>query len=100
MSVQLDIPNVCYQRLGSRFVVPVHTGVPRFSWYGSVTVDFDLLHGSVTVNFDRYRVCSSYRPVQGGLCTGTYRPYRAVQGGMENLGLADMPIFSDASYNL
>ncbi|RWW12691.1 hypothetical protein GW17_00023628 [Ensete ventricosum] len=26
--------------------------------------------GSVTVDFDRYRVCSSYRPVQGGPHTG------------------------------
>ncbi|RZR73193.1 hypothetical protein BHM03_00021288 [Ensete ventricosum] len=44
----------------TRFAVPVHTGIPRFGrvWYGSITIDFD-----------RYRVCSSYRPVQGGLRT-------------------------------
>ncbi|RZR79651.1 hypothetical protein BHM03_00005441 [Ensete ventricosum] len=41
------------------FAVPVHTGVPRFGRYGPVTIDFD-----------RYRVCSLYRPVQGGLHTG------------------------------
>ncbi|RZS16554.1 hypothetical protein BHM03_00048559 [Ensete ventricosum] len=72
----------------SQNAVPVHTGIPKFGWYGSVTIDFD-----------HYRVCSSYHPVQSGPRTaryravrvpvnhrtGTYRPYRVVQGGPENL---------------
>ncbi|RWV82429.1 hypothetical protein GW17_00056073 [Ensete ventricosum] len=41
--------------------------------------------------------CSSYRSIpayrdlagMGGPCTGTYRPYRAIQGGTENLGTHD-----------
>ncbi|RZS16696.1 hypothetical protein BHM03_00048734, partial [Ensete ventricosum] len=43
---------------------------------------------SVTVDFDRYRVCSSYRPVQGGPRTSksSDRYVPPVPGGMENLG--------------
>ncbi|RZR80399.1 hypothetical protein BHM03_00006430 [Ensete ventricosum] len=45
----------------ARFAIPVRTSVLRFGRYGSVTVDFD-----------RYRVCSSYCPVQGGPRTGEH----------------------------
>ncbi|RZS09650.1 hypothetical protein BHM03_00040757 [Ensete ventricosum] len=70
---------------GSRFVVPVHTGVPRFGRYGSIAVDFDryrplttviewywsIFARYVTVDSDSYIPCNSwYRPVQGGPRTG------------------------------
>ncbi|RWW04825.1 hypothetical protein GW17_00031927 [Ensete ventricosum] len=42
-------------------------------------------YGSVTVDFDRYRVVR----VSVNHRTGTYRPYRAVQGGMENLAILE-----------
>ncbi|RZS26534.1 hypothetical protein BHM03_00059886 [Ensete ventricosum] len=44
-------------------------------------------YGSVTVDFDRYRVCSSYRPAQGGPRTGkpSDRYIPPIPGGTENL---------------
>ncbi|RZS20676.1 hypothetical protein BHM03_00053217, partial [Ensete ventricosum] len=54
--------------------VPVRTDVPRFGRYGMVyrysSVCLGVPSGSVTVEFDRYRVCSSHRPIQGGPHTG------------------------------
>ncbi|RZS28258.1 hypothetical protein BHM03_00061828, partial [Ensete ventricosum] len=60
-----------------RFVVPVHTGVLRFGRYGSVTVDFD-----------RYKVCSSYRPIQDCPCTNkpSDRYVLPVSGGTRRYG--------------
>ncbi|RWW25740.1 hypothetical protein BHE74_00042729 [Ensete ventricosum] len=45
-------------------------------------------YGSITVDFDRYRVCSSYRPVQGdpriGKLSDRYVP--PVPGGIGRYG--------------
>ncbi|RWV95739.1 hypothetical protein GW17_00041609 [Ensete ventricosum] len=44
-------------------------------------------YGSIIVDFDRYRACSSYRPVQGGPRTGksSDRYVPPVPGGTKNL---------------
>ncbi|RWW06026.1 hypothetical protein GW17_00030677 [Ensete ventricosum] len=66
--------------------IECQTKVRRTSPYRRTEI-WPVLYGSVTVDFDRYRVCSLHRPVQGGPRTSkpSDRYVPPVPGGTENL---------------